>query len=134
MRNPRAVEPELFYLAGPYIGFTATALIFWVGMLVTSVIGLTLSARNGRNMLPAASQIACYLSGFVAVFTLISSALILLAVVAVENHWLRKAARILGSDDDILVPLLCAGFCLVWMAALPVLLWRGTNAARYANR
>lgn len=133
-QNPGGFDAEVAYLIGPYIGFTVTVLMFWAGMLVTSIVGLILSALNGRNMLPAASQMACYLGGFVAVFTLVSSAIILLAVLAVENRWLKGMAKTLGADDDILVPFLCVGFCLVWMSAFPVLVWRGANAARYANR
>ena len=102
-------------------GTFLTGAVFTIALLAASVVGLGLSLRCGRNMLPAAMQMACYLAGYLVAFALGFAAAFLLLVASGEDHFfLEVIARMLGMRGGSLAAMVfgqssaCSGWRPTW--------------------
>jgi len=132
--NPMEQEPEIVTIVMPIIGACSGAGMLMIAMLLAGAIGMIQTWLHKRNLLPAAAQMAAYLSPLFLLCGLFLAAWSVVFVVGVEERWFRHLASRWRMDDD----LLAFGFFVVpqlaWLALCFVLIWKGTSAARYANR
>lgn len=133
-RNPFKFEPDIRYIAAPAAGIAAATSVVVVSLLAGGLMGLHVGLPLKRNLVPAAMQMAGYLAPFLVVGYCFSG-LLAISLFAVDRaHWLKHAARWLRVDDEALVGLCWGAPTLMMFIVFLVLLYRGTMAARYANR
>lgn len=132
-RNPFVYEPEVYGIAPVVGGLVATLGVFGP-LAAAGVVGLILSLGHRRNLVPAAMQLAVYMSGLLTLFAFLSAALGLAVVAALEGHLIRSFQFWLHIDDEVLGFLGWAvpsfGLVLVYLHVL----YRGTRGAGHANR
>lgn len=121
-------------LVMPLVGVCVPAGVFLLAMLITGVVGMILSVREKRNLLPAAMQVQCYLGGFLLAWMVFGWFWTVLAISLDNARVFRGVGRAFRIDDDVVAFLFwllpTAGSFLLDV----VLVWKGTVAARYANR
>lgn len=129
-----ASEMVELLLVMPLVGVCIPAGVFLLAMLVTSVVGMTLSIREKRNLLPAAVQMQCHLGGFLLAWIAFGWFWTVLTISLDNARALRGMRRAFRIDDELVTFF----FWLLPTAGLlfldAVLVWKGTRAARYANR
>jgi len=129
-----ASEMVEILLAMPLVGVCVPAGVFLLAMLITGVVGMILSVREKRNLLPAAMQVQCYLGGFLLAWMVFGWFWTVLAISLDNARVFRGAGRAFRIDDDVVTFLFwllpTAGSLLLDV----VLVWKGTVATRYANR
>lgn len=133
-RSPLLSDPELAYLGAPAsaIGSAATGLTLLV--IAAALVGCPVGQGQGRNLMPASMQIAAYLSGYLAICFVASAALAIAMVAVADQRLLMPLQRSIQIDDELLAFL---GWMIPTAAMLLyglVLLWKGTAAARFANK
>jgi hypothetical protein len=125
-------ESALIGCVSATFGLVCTLAAFGVVNLAALLVGLLDSCQTKRNMLPAAIQIACYLTPYVVAWELLG---------AVVTFWLTKEASMMEALAEmigVLPELLAMALFLVLnflVAGVYLhLIARGTKAARYANK
>ena len=105
-----------------------------VTMLGALLVGLIQSSRYRRNLLPGAMQMASYLGGYLVMWALLGAVLGVGISLGTRTEFFELLETITGIRSDMLavvtflIPnIVCGIFYLV-------LLGRGTEATRYANR
>lgn len=99
-----------------------------------TVIGLVQSWRCRRNLLPASMRVSAYLAGYLVLWAALGGAMIDLWIMMDRSHFFRQIGSMVGINADFLgvttwfIPQIA---CAVGYWSL---LFRGTSAARYANR
>jgi hypothetical protein len=131
-RNPFVTETEVAWAIGPIAGFLCAAGILFLATMSAGLIGILYQVEAKRNLALGSMQAACYLSGYLVVWTAFT--FILLAALIDAEGSLRGFARLLSLDKDLLVfvawllpNLACFGLYLRLVASV-------TAATRYANR
>lgn len=113
-----------------------TCLIGAIGWCVGSatVIGLVQSWRCRRNLLPASMRVSAYLAGYLVLWAALGGAMIDLWIMMDRSHFFRQIGDMVGINADFLG--VTTWFIPQIACALGhwTLLFRGTSAARYANR
>lgn len=129
-----ASEMVELLLVMPLVGVCIPAGVFLLAMLITCAVGLYLSIREKRNLLPAAMQVQCYLGAFLLAWMVFGWFWTVLAISLDVARVFRGVGRAFRIDDDVMAFLFwllpTAGSLLLDV----VLVWKGTVAARYANR
>ncbi|GMU25003.1 MAG: hypothetical protein AMXMBFR13_50740 [Phycisphaerae bacterium] len=133
-RSPLVSDPELAYLGAPAsaIGSATTGLTLLV--IAAALVGWSVGKVHGRNLMPASMQIAAYLSGYLAICFIASAGLGIAMVALADQHLLMPLQRSIHMDEELLAFL---GWMIPTAAMLLyglVLLWKGTAAARFANK
>ncbi len=131
-RNPFVSETEVAWAIGPIAGFICAAGILFLAAAAAGLIGIRPTIKPRRNLMAGSMQAACYLSGYLVVWT--AFAFILLAALIDAEGSLRGFARLLSLDKGLLIfaawllpNLACFGLYLRLVAWV-------TAATRYANR
>jgi hypothetical protein len=131
-RNPFITETEVAWAVGPIAGFLCAAGILFLATAAAGLIGIRPTIKPRRNLMAGSMQAACYLSGYLVVWTAL--AFTLLSAVFVARDDIRGFAILLSIDQDLLffvawlLPnLACFGLYLRLVALV-------TSATRYANR
>jgi hypothetical protein len=132
--NPMEYEPEVVTIVAPMIGACSGAGMLMIAMLVAAVVGMLQTWLHKRNLLPAAAQMVSYLSPVFVAWGLFLAAWIALFCAAIRNDWFRDWLRAWGLGMDLSIFSILVLPQLVWLALCAVLTWKGTSAARYANR
>jgi hypothetical protein len=118
----------------PFVAIGTPAGVFVLAMLIAGAVGTVVSVREKRNLLPAAMQMQCYLGGFLFAWIVFGWFWSALSVSLDNARLFRDLGRSLRMDHEIVAFL----FWLLPMMGLlfldAVLVWKGTAAARYANR
>jgi hypothetical protein len=117
--------------------------VFGVGAVVGAVLVTNLAAllaagwyglSTRRNLMPGSIQVACYLSGYLALmigFVAVSGA----AVATLHyDRFYRTPAQFLQIDEGALAISIWLMPNFIWWIIYSVLVFRGTRATRYANR
>lgn len=121
-------------LVMPLVGVCVPAGVFLLAMLIACAVGLYLSIREKRNLLPATVQMQSYLGGFLLAWMVFGWFWTVLAISLDNARAFRGVGRAFRIDDDVVAFLFwllpTAGSLLLDVA----LVWKGTVAARYANR
>ncbi len=118
----------------PLMAVCCPAAAVLLAMLMASVGGTFLSVQDKRNLLPAAVQMQCSLGGFLLLWQTFGWIWGTIAVSLDNAGLFRYLEEVLLLDDDIMAFL----FWFLPTAGLlfpdGILVWKGTSAARYANR
>jgi hypothetical protein len=133
-RNPMEYEPEVVTIVSPILGATSAAGFLMILMLVAAVVGMIQTWQNKRNLLPAAAQMASYLILPLVFWAIFTAAWISLIVFGVTEHWFREWAQARFIDEGFLAFVLILLPQPLWLLSLFIPLWKGTSAARHANR
>lgn len=127
-------DPELLAIVPCATGCLCVGGAVLFACAAATLVGLTQSFTYGRNLLPTAMQTACYLGGFLVLWSIIGAALIIGLVWLGESNSLDAVAQRIGIPADMLgllyfgTPnLICAGFFIHRLAV-------ATGATRYANK
>lgn len=118
----------------PIVAVCVPAGVVLLAVLMVSVVGAFLSIRDKRNLLPAAVQMQCYLGGFLLLWQAFGWiwARITISLGNARLFWdLQGALRV---DHEFLAFLFWFLPSTGLLLLDAVLLWKGTSAARYANR
>jgi len=135
MRSDRGEEFILVALGfGPYFGYLATLLTLALAGLAANLVGLIFSVRNRRNLLPASTQVACYLGTYLTVWAACSTILVVAAFVVDSAEAFRALARHLRIAHQPLMFFFWFLPNLFWLGGYFLLVWRATAAAQHANR
>lgn len=120
--------------AMPFVNICGPVGLFLLLMLIAGVVGTVLSIRDKRNLLPATAQMQCYLGGFLLLWWGFGWCWAILSALLDRARFFNAMERVFSIDDDVL------GF-LFWLPPIAavflldvLLVWKGTSAARYANR
>lgn len=112
-----------------------------VGQVTASVVGIICSVRQGRNLLPPAQQSACYLFGFLLVWEAVGALLGMGVMELATSGVLEVWERTTPISADAWAISADAWAAIIWIppnvgmgVAFVVMVYRATNAARYANR
>lgn len=99
-----------------------------------TLIGLVQSWRCRRNLLPASMRVSAYLVGYLVLWAALGGAMIDLWIMMDRSHFFREIGGMVGMNADFLG--VTTWFIPQIGCALGhwTLLFRGTSAARYANR
>lgn len=127
-KNPLDEEPELVWLVGPIVGWSAVIASLAIVVGSGTVAGLYVRWRTGRNLLPIAMQAACYASPWVVVWAAIGLVGVLCVFAAAPL--LRHGT----TASFVMPPLAVAASHLVCDLIYLWLIGRATFAARYSNR
>jgi hypothetical protein len=118
----------------PFANVCGPAGLFLLAMLIAAAVGTVFSIRDKRNLLAAAVQMQCYLGGFLLLWLVFGWAWGALSAMLDNEGVFRGLGRALRTGHESvafmfwLLPLVAG----VFLDA--VLVWKGTSAARYANR
>ncbi len=132
--SPLKYDLEILTIGSPISGACSGAGMLMIAMLIAGVVGMIQTWQNGRNLLPAAAQVASYLSLLFLAWGLFMAVWITLFCAAVEQAWFRNWMMTYGPSIVFLAFSILVGPQLVWLAICFVLVWKGTAAARYANK
>lgn len=127
-------QADILMVLAPVFGGMAVLTVLAIAGLTACVVGLAFSLRNGRNLLPASVQAACYLSHYLTAWTLFGSALAFAAFVADENQPLRRAIWQMNLNPEFVLFMSWLIPNLTCLAGYAILVWKTTAAAQYANR
>ena len=105
-----------------------------MALLVAALVGLALSWQSGRNLLPAAMQMQACLGLFVALWGLFASAWTVLWIGMGSGRVFFRWSQILGIDFKLIVVSAWLLPFATWLVLDGILVWKGTAAARYANK
>lgn len=133
-RNPILYEPEVVTIGVPVAAACSGAGMLMLAMLVASVVGLIQTWQNKRNLLPAAAQMASYLSLLFGAWGIFGAVWTTLFAVVVDSQWFHDC---LGTLGGIAVLLAFASLVLpqvIWLGACFMCVWKGTAAASYASK
>ena len=123
------------WAVAPATGYVGALAGLCVAVLSAGAVGAAFSLRRGRNLLPAAMQVAAYLGGYLVVWACFAAATSVGTVAMLEAYVFVGWGWLLGAyDDDTLALLFWIAVNLPCVIVYVVLVWRGTAAARYANR
>ncbi len=133
-RGPKESDISVVAVAVPGMGQVAALCPVVIALLGAGLVGVVLSYRAERNLLPASMQIAAYLMGFLIVWGLFAVMTFVMTITFANDGRYDELATMLRIN---------AGFLSLWCWLLPngvwggyflILIARGTRAARYANR
>ncbi|MEK6797411.1 MAG: hypothetical protein AABZ12_00440 [Planctomycetota bacterium] len=97
------------------------------------LVGIVHSLRQKRNLLPASIQVACYLSGYLALWAMLGALLAVNVLILGQAQVFDRLEKMIGAHRDVLAFLSFVlpngGLALGYL----VLLHRATNAAAHAN-
>ncbi len=134
-KNPFIAERgNVAWLVAPMAGSTMAVFAFMGGLMVAGILGMIRSLQVSRNLLSAAGQLACYLTGYLAVWSWFSAALAVLAMYAIKQGLFEAGQELCGIEGAMLARFFWVGPQLPWLAGYVLLLWRGITGAQYANR
>ena len=105
-----------------------------IAMLIAGVVGMIQTWQNKRNLLPAAAQMPSYLSALVLAWGLFMAVWCTLFCAAAHQEWFLDWVNTWGPPFVFVVFGILVGPQLVWLAICFVMVWKGTAAARYANK
>lgn len=133
-RNPISYEPETITIGMPVLGATSGAGMLMLATLIASVVGMIQTWQNKRNLLPAAAQMSAYLSLLFLGWGLFMAVWFTLFAVAVQQEWFIAWLMTWGPSVAMWLFGILIFPQLVWLAVCLMFVWKGTAAARYANR
>ena len=119
---------QLFVIAGLGTGLSAMLIGVTIALSVGSLIGLLERLLGKRNSLPAASQAACYASGY-AVFM----GLLMYGFTGALAIFAERYLGHMGYGLIAILPLIWLTVCLLLVLPYCVIVGRIVRAARYAN-
>ncbi len=124
-KNPLDEEPELVWLVGPIVGWSAVIASLAIVVGSGTIVGLYARWQTGRNLLPVAMQAACYASPWLVVWAglfivLVIGLMLGVSAGSVGNRW------VLAPAVFVVANLSCS---FVYLR----LIGRVTLAARYSN-
>lgn len=117
--------------------------VFGVGgvvgtVLLTNLAALLAAAWYGlltrRNLMPGSIQVACYLSGYLALMIGFAAASGAAVATLHDDRFFRTTAQFLQIGEGALAVSIWLMPNLIWWILYFVLVFRGTAAIRYANR
>jgi hypothetical protein len=123
---------EIIWIGGPAIGFLTAVAVLAVTLFSAAFLGLILSKRYGRSLMPATMQIASYLTGYLALGVAVAWSTG--AVLAPDSTWSRNLQMAWRMDDEFIRFIFWSGLNLIWVGLYFLRLWQGASAAAYANR
>lgn len=123
-----------FLLSSSMFALTCVVGAVLVSCLAALLVGGLMGHRQGRNLLPVAMQMACYLSGFLVCWEIIAAAVSILTIALGESGFFEAADAATGIWQGFLVMFTWLAPNLVCAGVYLLLLTRGAAAARYANR
>lgn len=132
--NPLEHATAYITTLAPLAGAIATTLLLATAMLVAAVVGMIQTLMSRRNLLPAAIQMASHLGLLLAAWGLFAGGWFVLAVFGLKGGWFHVLARQYSVVEDLVAVVFLLVPQLIWPAVVFVLAWKGTAAARYANR
>ncbi|MGQ9650685.1 MAG: hypothetical protein ACUVXJ_11290 [Phycisphaerae bacterium] len=118
----------------PVLAATSGAGMLMLAMLIASVVGIIQTWQSKRNLLPAAAQMSAYLSLLFLGWELFMAVCFTLLAVAVEQEWFINWLMTWGPSVALSLFAILIFPQLVWLAVCFMFVWKGTAAARYANR
>ncbi len=124
-------NPEVYFI-GMVIGAMVASAAVGGLLLAAGLAGLDRHIRDRRNLLTASMQVASYLSGALVVG--IAFAWLSGAYCASEPRVFRRWGLAIHADRELLAFCIWAMVNLVWLGIWLLTAWRGTAAARFANR
>lgn len=135
LQNGSVDELGLYILVGFYFSIICT--VTGIGGMLTSalIVGWWLGRSFRRNLLSAAMQMACYLSGWLVVWAAVGATTTHLTIYGLDGGIFRRTSNQMafGSEGGLAL-LVWAVPNITMLVAYQYLLYRGTLAARYANR
>jgi hypothetical protein len=133
--RPNSIEgSDTAYGAAPIFGCSVAVFGLVGPLLAAGVVGLILSIAQRRNLVPAAMQMAAYLSGFLTLCVFLSAVCAAFALQYTIN------GRIFGLGLNLRMSrpvFLVSAWSIPTMAMVVpyiILLYRGTRGARFVNR
>lgn len=133
-RGPLAHDIEVLTIGVPVTAACSGAGMLMVAMLIASIVGMIQTWRYRRNLLPAAAQMASYLTLVFLAWGVFMAAWILLFRASIESEWFQSWVMVLGGTAVLLAFAVLFVPQLAWLAVCFMLVWRGTAGARYANK
>ncbi len=130
------ISSELIWLATPLAGYCTAMAVLAIPLLTSWLVAIYLYFEEKRNLMGAAMQMACYLTGFLLLWVLL--VFILSGFIPILQKYLLY--NVLYEKDRIyrylnlilfilwLLPNVCGLLLYLWLVL------RGTAAARYANK
>lgn len=124
-------DHDVLWLLAPLSGYLTNVLVLTTALFGAAVVGVIYRIRARRNLMTVTIQAACYLSGYLVVWTAV--AFFWTTLLFAGEDYIRHAARELHVDRDLLS--VAAWFLPNGLALLGYLLLisRITTGARYAN-
>ena len=119
---------------GPGFRITGATSSLLLALICAGDIGLLLGKVYRRNLIPAAMQVAAYLTGYLAFCTLVSVALGIMAYYMSWHRWFYDMERSWGLSRGVVSFFIWLVPSLAMPITYLVLLYKGTKGARYANR
>ena len=133
-RNPLDYDIEVLTIGMPVTAACSGAGMLMIAMLVASIVGMILTWRYKRNLLPAAAQMASYSTLVFLAWGVFMAAWVVLFRASVESEWFQGwvvalgGAAVLPAFAGLLLPQ------LAWLVICFIFVWKGTTAARYASK
>lgn len=103
-------------------------------MAGVTLVGLTLSLREKRNLLPGAMRVGCYLAPYLVLWASFGAFWIWFTFVLAESNFFANWGQRTRINEEFLGFLFWLLPNLAWAVHFLLFLARGTNATRYANR
>lgn len=128
------VGKEFFTVAAPLAGISSAVSVVGATLLIAAIVGWILSWQNNRNLLPAAMQMQAHLGLLTILWLLFGCGWTILTFYVESMDVFLAMQRVLLIHND---PLEFFFWCMpvaAWLLLDVVLVWKGTVAARYANR
>ncbi|UCD28087.1 MAG: hypothetical protein JSV03_13465 [Planctomycetota bacterium] len=125
-------EVRLIVIISILLGYLTAVAIIAIVLLSAGLIGLIYQIKDKRNLLNGSVQIACYLSGYLVLWTIFAAFVVMEVFIHMDKiQQLNRMIRLNMGPLMLLVWFLPNLLCLIgyWL-----LIAKGTSAARYANR
>lgn len=133
-QNPLTHDIEVITIGLPLTAASSGVGMFLLAMLIASIVGMIQTWQNKRNLLPAAAQTASYLHPVFTAWGLFGAMWFALFSVVVQSSWFNNSMMTLGGTAVLLAFASLFAPHLAWLVISIVLTWKGTAAARYANK
>jgi len=114
------------------VGYLGTSCVFLGVLLCASMIGIPYLPARERSLMSVALQAACYLGGFLTIWALAAAGT--MVMIMAQLDWFTGLSNRLMVDDELLIVLAWLVPNFLCLLLFMWLLWRVTEAARYANR
>ena len=98
------------------------------------IVALNYLWKVKRNLAGVVGRIAACQSLYLVFWALITAAFSVALFIADEQRLFRRRGYLWRQDDELIIFLLAASQNLLLAGGYLILIWRGTSAARYANR
>jgi len=128
------LDANFLWLIAPMSAFWTGVSVLGISLLFAVIVGLAFSLGSGRNLLPAAMRSACYVAGFLTIWTAANVPAAFFYGLSSDIDLLDAVGRWLRTDDESVAILMLIAYNLVWLCVYLRLLQIVVRGARHADR